>query len=94
MIILAGRFKGKRVVFLKQLESGLLLVTGPYEVNGVPLRRVNQAYVIETSSKVELKGVNADSITDSYFRKPKIAKVKAEGKSFFVKATEKSEEDI
>jgi large subunit ribosomal protein L6e len=56
------------VIVLKSLASGNLLVTGPYAVNGVPLRRVNPAYVISTSLKVSLAGVNAN-VDDTFFKR-------------------------
>ena len=94
LILLVGRFKGKRVVFLKQLKSGLLLVTGPYKVNGVPLRRVNQSTVIPTSTKVDVSGAKLDSVTDDYFRRIKAKKTKKSEEAFFANATvEKSEEE-
>jgi len=92
LIVLAGRFRGRRVVFLKQLESGLLLVSGPFSLNGVPLRRVNQRYVIATSTKVDVSKVNSSAINDAFFARQEQAAKKEAGADFFDKKEEAKKE--
>eukprot|EP00173_Palmaria_palmata_P002528 Plantae.Rhodophyta-Palmaria_palmata.ctg26462.p1 GENE.Plantae.Rhodophyta-Palmaria_palmata.ctg26462~~Plantae.Rhodophyta-Palmaria_palmata.ctg26462.p1 ORF type:complete len:217 (-),score=50.90 Plantae.Rhodophyta-Palmaria_palmata.ctg26462:83-733(-) len=73
LILLTGAYAGMRVVFLKQLPSGLLLVTGPFCVNGIPLRRVDQAYVIACSASIDVSGVDCSKYDDIYFKRTKKA---------------------
>merc|ERR1739842_277577 len=79
-IVLAGVHKGKRVIVLKQLGTGLLLITGPHKLNGCPLRRVNQRYLVATSTKLDISKVSVpENINDKYFARVKAEKSKKEG---------------
>jgi len=72
VILLSGKFRGRRVVVLGRLPSGLILVTGPYVVNGVPIKRVNPAYVIATSTSIDISHIELDpKFNDDYFTRPK-----------------------
>lgn len=93
LILLAGRFRGKRVVLLNTLDQGVLLVTGPFKINGVPLRRVNARYVIATSQKIDLAGIDTKKIEEAsdakYFAAAKGEKKSSE-EAFFAQG-EKAE---
>merc|ERR1712066_292931 len=93
VILLSGRFRGKRVVCLKRLESGLLLVTGPYKVNGVPLKRVNAAYVVPTSTTVDVKGCDVSKVNDAYFARSTRKSASKGENAFFNNEVEMTEED-
>ncbi|KAK3210101.1 hypothetical protein GRF29_44g1631297 [Pseudopithomyces chartarum] len=79
LILLSGRFRGKRVILLRQLSQGVLLITGPFKSNGVPLRRVNHRYVIATSTSVDITGVD-DEVLERVSKDEYWAREKKEGK--------------
>jgi ribosomal protein L14E/L6E/L27E len=60
--------------------------TGPFKVNGVPLRRVDQAYVIATSTKVDMTGLVLNAkLTDELFTAHKTKKAVKDEATFFNK---------
>merc|ERR1712080_745720 len=77
---------GKRVIVLKQLGTGLVLITGPHKLNGCPLRRVNQRYLVDTKTKLDVAAVKVpETINDKYFARVKADKAKKEGDIFEAK---------
>jgi len=73
VIILSGRFRGRRVVYLKKLESNLLLIPGRYKYNGAPLKRVNTAYFLQTNTKLNVDAEAAKYVGDDFFKRVNIA---------------------
>ena len=83
-------FKPRGCLFTSRLQLNpwfnevFFIAAGPYHINGCPLRRINQAYVIATKTKLDISRVQLpERLNDAYFKRQKSKKPKhAEGDIF------------
>ena len=84
------------MVLLKVLDQGVLLVTGPFKINGVPIRRVNARYVIATKTSVDVKGIDQPTVDKAgdakYFERNKKDDKKGSEEKFFGEGEKKKNE--
>lgn len=57
VVVLEGEFEGKRVVYLKGLDNYMALCTGPTSINGVPFFKIDERYLLATSTRIDYNGV-------------------------------------
>ena len=69
-------------------------MTGPFKINGVPIRRVNARYVIATSTKVDVGSLDKKTLDKisgpEYFSREKKSR-KQKGEDTFMKQGDNSE---
>ena len=65
-------------------DSLLYFSSGPFKVNGCPLRRISQRYLIATSTKLDISDVEVPAhLNDKYFKRTKKIRVKKEEGDLF-----------
>nr|UXY87086.1 60S ribosomal protein L6B [Cryptomonas sp.] len=74
LVLLSTKFQGRKVILLNVTKTGLFVISGPYALNGISLRRVNPRYIIPTQVEVNIKKINTSVFNDDYFNTLKQSK--------------------
>ncbi len=72
------KYHGKKGILLNITSSGSWVITGPYQINGIPLQKIDPNYLIATGKQLNLAHLNFRIFTDSYFNTIRKIKKKEE----------------
>lgn len=78
-------------MFFAIIGNMIFVLSGPFKINGCPLRRVSQNFVIGTKTRLNIRSVQIpDSVDDKYFKRIKPKKPKKEEGDIFATKKEVS----
>lgn len=65
VVVLEGRYAGSKVIFLKQINDNMAIVSGVKEINNIGIFKINERYLFKLS--VNIGNISTDSITDDIY---------------------------
>lgn len=60
VVVLEGVFASRRVIYLGGLGDNLALCVGPKSINNIPLFKIDERYLLATSTVLEIGNVDVD----------------------------------
>ncbi|KAF5141113.1 60s ribosomal protein l6 [Vairimorpha ceranae] len=74
VVVCEGIYESKKVIYLKGLDNNLVLCAGVRDINGVPFFKIDESYLLTTSSKIY---INLNDITIKEDEVPLVTKDKS-----------------
>lgn len=65
VVVLEGRYTGSKVIFLKQTNNNMAIVSGVKEINDIGIFKINERYLFKLS--VNIGNISTDNITDDVY---------------------------
>ena len=79
VVVLEGRYTGSKVIFLKQTNNNMAIVSGVKEINDIGIFKINERYLFKLS--VNIGNISTDNITDDVYESKLNEKIDDEKKA-------------
>ncbi|AEA38705.1 60S ribosomal protein L6B (nucleomorph) [Cryptomonas paramecium] len=67
VIISFGKLRGKKAIILRTTKCQMFVISGPFSLNGISIRRIKPGHIITTRNRLDVDSVNTRIFDDEYF---------------------------
>nr|UXY86672.1 60S ribosomal protein L6B [Cryptomonas paramecium] len=66
-IISFGKLRGKKAIILRTTKCRMFVISGPFSLNGISIRRIKYNHLIPTQNRLNISSVDTKIFDDEYF---------------------------